>query len=376
MPSLKETFLRTDTDPFGTYVAFNQVKQLFYYNDIKAKNTGFEKLLYENEDSTSLVINISKNFYLTEKDLTLALAYVNKGNSMFISSEVIDSSFLNTIGLRLRKETAGSDDFYGSMRQTMVSLRAAYFSGDSSFSYYYLPLANYLDVVEAESFKVLGYNERGDPDFIVVFYGKGRFFVHCEPRAFSNYFLLQQDNFQYLQHAFSLVRAVPEHVTWMDFYAKRNSPPGDRDRSSLSVLLKYPAMAWAFWLSFALLLLYLLFGGKRRQRIVKQVPPNENTSIAFTETVSRLYLQKKDNRNMADKMISYLYEHIRNQYFLNTSQVNEAFISVLSRKSNHPLEQTTKLFTLISTLQQQDAVSDQQLLLLNQQIENFYKQKQ
>jgi hypothetical protein len=141
------------------------------------------------------------------------------------------------------------------------------------------------------------------------------------------------------------------------------------------VILKYEPLAWAFWLSLLLILLYLLFGGKRRQRIIKAIAQPVNTSVAFTETVGRLYLQKKDNRNIADKMITYLLEHIRNHYFISTTSLTEDFTAMLSRKSNLPYEQVQRLIATISRVQRMDTVDDTTLLSLNQQIENFYKNK-
>ena len=134
-------------------------------------------------------------------------------------------------------------------------------------------------------------------------------------------------------------------------------------------------MAWAFWLLLVFGLLYILFGGKRRQRIVPTLTPNKNTTLAFTETIGRLYLQKKDNRNIADKLITYFMEHIRNQYYLNTSHTDEGFITTVARKANHSPEKTEKLFTTIRNIQQSPQVSDEELLLLNQQLEHFYKNK-
>jgi hypothetical protein len=121
------------------------------------------------------------------------------------------------------------------------------------------------------------------------------------------------------------------------------------------------------------LVLYILFGGKRRQRIVPAIAPNENTTVTFIETISRLYLQKKDNKDIADKMITYFFEHIRNQYFLNTNNLTEEFTAALSRKSNVSESVTQQLFSTIATVQEATTISDAQLLSLNQQIEKFYK---
>jgi hypothetical protein len=88
-----------------------------------------------------------------------------------------------------------------------------------------------------------------------------------------------------------------------------------------------------------------LFDSKRRQRIIKPLQPNINTSVAFTETVGRLYLQKKDNRNIADKMITYFLEHIRNQYFLNTNQLNDEFNGYAYPQTQDAIVANTKIIS-------------------------------
>ncbi len=365
-----------DKNPFGAYVAHRQVSQIFYNNEIRIKKNKLSYGLNENYDTASLYINISKNFFLNQEDINMLLKYLHNGNSIFISSENIDSNFLNTIGFPQKQSHSSFADFINQMKYTAVQLQPAYYYDTSLFSYYYVPLDNYFNRGKDPLLKVLGTNENGQPNFVLLFYGKGRIYLHCEPRVFSNYFLLQKENYKYLESVFSFAPAAPQYVFWDDYYNKRNTAPSERgDKSGIAVLLKYPAMAWAYWLVLLLLVLYVIFGSKRRQRIIKPIAPNENTSVAFTETVGRLYLQKKDNRNIADKIITYFFEHIRNQYFLNSNQMNEEFISTLSRKSNVPREDTEILVRLILKIQRYTAVSDQELLSLNQQIEKFYKHK-
>ena len=132
-------------------------------------------------------------------------------------------------------------------------------------------------------------------------------------------------------------------------------------------------MLWAFWLGIIGLLLFILFNAKRKQRIINVVKPNINTTVNFTETVGRLYLQKKDNNHIAEKMITYFYEHIRNKYFINTSKIDDEFINSLSGKSGVPKETTQQLFSLIDRVHSGERVEDETLIQLNIEIENFYK---
>jgi hypothetical protein len=372
LPSLRESYSQKDNNPFGSFVFHNQLKQLYYHNNIISLNRSFDNTWREIADTASVYVNISKNLLLSKADLEGMLAYVESGNSLFISSDHIDEHLLDTLGCKVA--TNFYQQTFAEMKSTAVQLQQAVFNDSAAYPYFYVPFYNHFTKLDSSNTKVLGNNLSGT-NFIVVFYGKGRLYLHTDPRAFSNYFLLQKDNYNYIQKAFSFTPAIPQHVYWDDYYNKRNFARNDSGKTGLAVLLQYPAMAWAFWLLIALIGLYILFGGKRRQRIINELPSNANTTLAFTETISRLYLQKKDNRNIADKQIMYLLEHIRNQYYLNTGHVNDEFISTLSRKSNNTKDGTEQLFKLINTTHQAMEISDQQLLLLNQKIENFYKNK-
>jgi predicted CopG family antitoxin len=186
--------------------------------------------------------------------------------------------------------------------------------------------------------------------------------------------LLKDNNYQYLKNTVAFTQSEPEHVYWDDYYNKLTSRKNSKKSfSTFSEIMKHPPLKAAFWLSLLLLLLYILFGGKRVQRIIQQLKPNENTTVTFTETIGRLYLQKKDNKNIADKMITYFNEYIRNTYFLNTNHVNDDFIVMLSRKSGVDRDKVDTIYRTITTAQASNVVNDYQLLSLQEQIQQFYK---
>lgn len=372
LPSLRQTFYKDDIIPFGTKVAYNLVQQVYPQNQIQDLETEEQLSDFSDEDTGFLYICIASNVFPSKEAAGSILDYLNAGNTYFISAENISAELLDTLGVSLNDVDQYNND-WGVLKDTHLTMRSPLLEDRSGYGYFFLPFLNSFTKYDSASTQVLGLNEVGLPDFIVIFYGKGKLFLHCAPGAFSNYFLLQHNNYKYLQDVLALMPSLPKHIYWDDYYYKHNSPPSSG--SGLSILFQYPAMKWAFWLSLILLLLYIIFGGKRKQRIVPVLSRMKNTTVAYTETVSRLYLQKKDNKNIADKMITYFFEYIRNQFFLNTNQLNEEFIELLSRKSAVPKEVTAALFKTITDIQQQPSVNDQQLLLLNKQIENFYKNR-
>jgi hypothetical protein len=371
---LKETYLSTDTRPFGGYVAKGILQTCFPDNYVQTIKEAFEKTESVSSDTSSVYFSVSRNLYVDEKDVDGVLNFVYSGNTVFFAAANIDTLFLNKIFC----EVSYPNSFMSGIpnyQQTSVSLIEEIAPQKDSFGYFYKPFESYFSKINERYGRIVGYNASGQPNCIVFFWGKGKLFLHSDPRVFSNYFLLKKDNYRYMQQLMQVTNDAPQHVYWNDYYAALNSRKSGSGKSSLSELFKYPALKSAFLLSLLLLGLYIRSERKRRQRIIPEIKPNLNSSVAFTETIARLYLQKHDNKNIADKMITYFHEFIRNNYFLNSNMGNREFITALSRKSGIPEEKTTSLFHAIQHATQSNTLDDYQLLSLNEQIQQFYKTK-
>ncbi len=385
LPSLTETYSRSDKNPFGASIAYNVVKSAFgdyYLQNIKQP---FYKFHRENSTYKSLYFSITKSQYTSDEDEKYMLRYANNGNDLFIVSRYFDSTLLNAANVtEISDGYSPFFSFFGvkEMNDTKVTLAPKYYSDTSLKQYFYFPFSSSFQLKQNSKAKILSYNEMGKPNCIVVFYGKGRIFLHCDPRAFSNYYLLKDKNIKELTSLLGYTKNNFAYIYWDDFYRTRTHKPESDANSDaeppegLSFLLSKPPLAWAFWLSILLLLLYILFGGKRKQRIVEERKQNINHSVNFAETIGLLYLQNKNNRSIADKMILYFNDFVRNNYYLNTNQINDEFISSLSRKSGVPYEQVDKLYNNIKLSQNNYDIDDYKLLALNQHIQNFYKKIQ
>jgi hypothetical protein len=374
MPSLSETFSKVDRKPFGTYIAYRQMENMFSRNSIKEKKQSFDKTWNDISDTSSLYVCFAPNLYVNNDEVKAMLGYVYAGNDLFIAANYIDNTLLDEIDCKELYNPIPYYNFFDSVRTTVTKFSAA------PYSYYYHPFKNSFSKFNTSFTKVLGVNEENNPNYIVYFHGRGKLFLHCDPKAFSNYFLLKEDNYKYMQNVFGYANSYPGHLYWDEYYRKlgsrrNSSSDNQKDFSSLSEIMKHPSLAAAFWLSLLLLLLYILFGIKRRQRIIEKIKPNENNTVTFTETIGRLYLQKKDNKNIAEKMVTYFNEYVRNNYFLNTNNVNEGFITTLSRKSGVERQKVEALYRAIHHVHNNAVVDDYQLLSLNEQIQNFYKKK-
>lgn len=385
LPPLSESYRKTDMQPFGGYIAYKEFRRFYNNRYIETVNEPFDEEWqtirdYTEDKKYSLYFLIAKNLVLTPTEVDAFLDYVKQGNDLFISADYVDSRLLENIGCSNERTAEIMDELQGRMYNTKVRM---FFGNDyygPSYGYYYFPFLNSLTGFDTSFVRILGVNEKNLPNYLILFYGKGRIYLHVAPRVFSNYFLLSSENYQYIENVISYLRSDPKDIYWDEYY--KNTSPSRRtfgsqrdngDFSSLSVIKQHPPLLWAFWLAVAGLLLYVLFNSKRKQKVIEEIRPNSNTSVTFAETVGRLYFQRKNNNHIAEKMITYFYENVRNKYFISTANINDEFIHSLSGKSGVPKERVQHLFNLIAAVQLGQDVDDETLLMLNAEIENFYK---
>ena len=373
-PDLRESFSYKDARPFGTSVAYNILKKIYPGEKVDVNKQSFADNYGWDYDTSSLYINISRNYFATNRDAESLMSFVYRGNTAFISASNYDTLLLNKLFCKQYVPSIFSDNSFTSLKNTTVRFNDHLANYNETYSYFYLPFKNYFSEINGSYARVVGYNETGKANFFVFLWGKGRIYFHNEPRALSNYFLLTKNNYLYLQEILEMMPANPENIYWDNYYSNKNYAPGNNDGSStIGTLMKYPPLAKAFFIAIGLLLLYMFFNSKRRQRIVPVIKKTENSSIAFAEAIAGLYFNKKDNKIIAEKIITYFNEHVRTKLFI-TGNVNDAgYADLLSRKSDVQPEVINELVVHIKRIQKIEKVTDQKLLKLNELIEKFFK---
>jgi len=385
LPPLSESYRRTDKLPFGSFIAYKGFASEFpdYWINVAEKpfNETWNGLKGESTNKYSLYFLVTKNLLLSVDEVNAMIEYVKAGNDLFISADYVDEKLLAAIYCTINRQGEIINEVNGKMHDTYVRMFYGKDFNPSKYSYYYFPFLNYFNSYDPSITRVLGVNELNLPNYVVIFSGRGRLYLHLAPRIFSNYFLLTKDNYQYFENVTAYLRFDPQYIYWDEYYKEfsstrnKNNLKNHDQFSSLEVIKQNPPLLWAFYLALAALLLFVFFNIKRKQRAIEVIKPNTNSTVAFTETVGRLYLQHKNNRNIAEKIITYFYEYLRKKYFINTSAITPQFLHSLSGKSGVDQKETEELFETITRIQEQEEVTDDELLELNLKIENFKKPK-
>src|SRR5690606_9367022 len=141
--------------------------------------------------------------------------------------------------------------------------------------------------------------------------------------------------------------------------------------SSLYILLSNKALKWAYYFLITGAVLFIIFEGKRKQRAVPVVTPLKNQTFEYSRTIADLYVEQKKYKALAEKKIEHFYDHIRRQYRIDTTEINDRFYIELAAKSNKTGAETKDLFRLFRHILEKPEITNVELMELNEKIASF-----
>lgn len=375
------TFDRGDKIPYGSYILYERLSDIFPGSEIQTHNQPFYMLEDALEDSGSTSIIITSDLKADDLDVRTMTRFAASGNTIFISAFGLPQLLADTLGIDIRESLhvlSPDSDWTVSLQvpeqQRTFRFRhedVTYWIADAD-STTQIPTAAgpARRAVVIRPRVVLGADSSGHPDFVKIPFGQGAFFIHTVPQAFTNYNMLKRDNNKYVAGCLSqLPRGT---VYWDDYYKPFHQAKAD---TPLRFVLSVPAYKWAFYLALTTAFTYMLFAGKRLQRIIPVLQPPANMSLQFTQTVGTLYYQQRDHRDIAIKKMTYLLERIRQYYMLPTGDIGPAFRSRLAYKSNVSIETINEVFEVFDRdIIRVRYINEEVLIAFNTALEKFYNE--
>lgn len=356
------TLKRRDKLPYGTKVAYDGLGYLFPNSTISINDKPLSGL---SGDGKKAYLIFAGAIDPSPSEIGALLDFVGEGNHVFVSARRYGDSLLHTLGVKASYRYLGDGP--------MDSLRLSIYqplTGDSlEFAYPGDSYDGWVDSFDPQYTTVLGRDHLGRPDFVRFNYkGGGSLYLHFAPLAFSNFFLLHKQNIGYYQDALSYLPPTVAEVIWDNYFTAPHA-----HGSVLGYILGQKSLAWGFWLLLLLILLIYLFESKRRQRPIPVILPLENTSLDFVRTIGRLYFQRRDNHNLASKMVMHFQDLVRMRYNLTAASLDEELVSRLAHRTGYQQEALSRLIGYMRALPSKAFVPDEELMDLNRQLEAFYK---
>ncbi len=374
-----DSFSRRDKIPYGAWILYEQLDDLFPENGVEvSEETIYQRLAGDTSEVGNYIL-LSDRIDLSGPDTEQLLSFVRRGGHAFLSAENFSGPIVDSLGLEvsgtfsfmIAAEFGGDGD---TVRLNFVSpsLRAEEpypFAARNGFFYFALfdeDSSVVLETTVAES------SSQRKATFIRMKRGAGVLYLNTTPRLFTNVGLLAERG---SDHAALALSYLPKgKVIWDESYKPEDITGGGESESSLRYILSREALRLAWYGLLLGVLLFILFGARRRQRIIPVIEPPRNTTLDFVGTVGRLYHQHGDFRSVADKQITYLLEYIRTHLNLPTHKLDGKFIEKASERSGVDVERLRHLFGRIDHIRtRRREMTAEELLALNGEIEYFYQ---
>jgi hypothetical protein len=357
---------KNSTEPFGCFLASNSLENLFPNATIENANSLFADLDKANnqtyfQEHSFLNIIVTNDFYPTVDEVDVLMKYIDKGGNVFLAAAatnpLFDSAF-NTHIISEELEVGDSNLVFRLMENK-----------DRAYSMKFPWVITYLDSTKDI---VLGQQKikKGYGTIVTKSQrGKGLLIFCTAPEILSNYFLIKDSNINYYENIFSHFNRYMNKIRWQSQITYNGNY--QRPESNLYNLLKQKEYLAAFLVLLALLILYLLFESKRRQRAVPLIAPVKNESLEFTETVGRLYYHQSDHKNLGNKMVRYYLEYIRTKYNIPTSHLDNTLASKLSRRLSTDTKETEAFVSYISKIKEQSRLAENDIKFLYNQLKKY-----
>lgn len=302
------------------------------------------------------LFSISDFYKFDERSTEELLYFVEEGNTVFISSttmsDVLKDSLNFDIMLRNHIETK--------LKSTLVN-SSTNFELDKGASDYYF------SKFDKNTTTILGniHDEKYIlPNFIEIKRGEGKFILHLQPIAFTNYYLLE-NNYKYIESVCSHIDS--ETIYWSVEDIEESSISG----SPLRFIFSQPALKWAWYLGLFGIIIFMLFNAKRRQRVIPIAEPLKNTTVEFAKTIGNLYFLEKNHKDIAEKKTVYFLEKIRKDYYLDTTVLDETFMNRLHQKTSKEKADIVKAIQKINYIKNSTTLTEKDLVELNTLIEKL-----
>jgi len=384
----EKTYDSNSKHPFGTYFIHSLLEKGLEDHSVYDMDFPVESYF----DSISLQLNedyityffVGKSLNLYDKEVDSLLRFVERGHTMFVAAEFLPERLLSKLFYNVRDY-----NYFGYSSNSSISLTFE----DDRFGDVFDIVNQIDDKSQTQRWYNINYGIEYElqgrvigksgyrPCYVQFKHGNGKILIHTIPQVFTNSYLSSDLGREYVEIVlsyFSNSTVLFDNYTQyaydngnMDIDQSRSNGRNLRDFKTLNFLLSNQSLRWAYFILLTGILFFVVFTGKRQQKIMPTIYSNDNSSLEFTETIARLYLKQNQHNKLIVHMENIFKNRIKSRYYIAYSE-ESTYIKRISQKSGvdeSEIKQLMKLFKVSSNL---NSVSDDYLVNLYKKLNNFY----
>jgi hypothetical protein len=312
--SWKPTYDKYDREPFGSYVFDDIVSSSF--DRYTVSNKTFYQIFTDDSTASPRAFLLTEDrLRFTDTDIDYLFRLLEKGDQLMICTSDFPFRLKDTLGFGtstqiyyqtfnfgIKKDILRDSIFFGTdtlnperIFEVYPDLHPASLeAGWSKYEYDSIQSKSieHFYPMNCDSTQILAWDNKKRPLVIRTFIGKGELFLVSTPLMFTNYGMLDDTNASYAFRLLSFLKDKP--LTRVEAYGVNSQ----KSRTPLRYILTVTPLRWTFYWTLALLILFMVFTAKRRQRIIPVIQSPPNRIFEFMQLISNLYYQKHDNGEM------------------------------------------------------------------------------
>jgi hypothetical protein len=356
------SFSRIHKKPYGSQLVYERLTDIF--PEVRAVSHPPSSVEYPWEHVHAERVNhifLNSLFSLDQANVEMLLEMTAEGDHLFIAAEIFRGLIADTLKIDTESRHwygMGSDTsdirFIGEPRIAAGVFRYSRGYPDVFFNSY-----------DTSRTRVLAVNGSAEPVLLEMTWGEGRIVLCSAPLAFTNYNLLKGKNATFMAGAFSVLPY--RTVIWDESLKVGRNVSG----TPLRYILSQPSLRWAWYLTLALIVFYMLIHVRREQRPIPVLQPLRNSTRDLTHTIGRLYWHKGDHAGIARQMITHFKEEVRTRTYLRTFAYDNETMDHLAAKTGLDREEVARRFISLEQRERAERLSEAELLKLSNELHEF-----
>lgn len=388
--------LRLDRqEPYDLSVFYNTLKSEYTgrFSEIQGHSALKDEIHAFSPQMGDIYVYAGEKLNLTREECSLLAGFISSGGTAFVSASALPDALLKQFPV-LQTAYVKSlflDTFRTRFRHPSVKPAEyvfPHYSGREVSPAEWYVLSNdmngagdmdslYADMeATTESLVIVSSSKGQGADMIIVHHDAGQLILHLNPAMLANVYLSKPSGRQYLAAVFGHLPAGRVIFDLSARLPKQDASPREPRSNMLDFVRSQPTLRYAWWLLLGSVALFLIFGGRRRQRSIPVIQPPVNHTMAFVDAIGRFYHSERQNALVFRREWNQLMVFIRQHFRISTMGTSDEDVRRLADRSGVSEETIRHILRMYEKYRIFSELKPDELTEINQAIGRFYQEYQ
>lgn len=336
--SWNPTFRHADKQPFGCYL-FDDLMSATMPKGYSVTDSSLFQLA---QDSTARrgVLVVADRLNLIPAEMNAVLRMASNGSHVMLVAHGLGTFAEDTLGVDVRGASESFDlqNFvkFNKERETMKWKSRTLGYQPRNYAVFHPLVTSHFRVEKKPKHGTIGkpidqqaFNKDDYPLVVTFRHGKGFITFASVPLLFTNYAVVDEDEQHRKTIGFTLRCLSPlKQLPVVRTEAYCPAAEEETEQTPLRYIISQPPLRWALYTLMIGALLFLVFEGRRRQRVIPIEKAPENHSLEFINLVGSLYYHSKERRSLVVRKWTYFAEELRRTVHVDVTDDTEDDITL------------------------------------------------